>query len=858
MTGSANGTRLEGLRVLVVDDDPTIRVLLIRHIREAGGWGVGCGSAREGMRALLQEEIDAVILDLRLGDMDGTTFLREARKIWPWLEVLVLSGYLDEESTEALAELGVTQFFHKPPNIRELLASLQTIRDSRTSAPGGGDGGAVGQLRLPFKLFGALGEALLQSQHFAGAIEHLAAELFSMMACDAVGMLDLEPAGAVLFVQGQQPLSPAVSECIEQELLHQAEMLGGRKIDPSTLDRRFHNPSREGDTVLDCPSMFSVPVLLGNELMGLLLFAAVRPNAFSRVEVSMAYHAAYQLSLLFAAFRRIRHLSIRDDLTGLYNRRYLRDVGPQLWAMHSRHGSPLSLAMLDIDHFKGVNDRCGHSVGDRLLRQFAERLKAMMRASDMVVRYGGDEFILLMPHTDAAAAAALAQRMLVSLRDGAFEQGGHAIHMPTSIGLAVSVGGGPLNDFFTLIDRADEALFEAKRQGRLRVGTWRGRGDIVIQQPESERAPLPSPAPGGAPSRGRILVIDDDRPVCESITLMLERLGGYTTRYCCSAKEALELLRADAEGFAVALIDLMLPGEDGFELLMHLRQHFPELIRIVITGYASMENAMKALREHTFDFIRKPIQFEQLDMAIVRALKYREALVENRRYERDLEATVQQRNAELAAALGQMRRTYAQTIEALAAMVDLREFETGQHSKRVYQMTQVIGRELGLADHDLEQIGYGALLHDIGKMAVPDAILKKEDPLLHEEWAVIRRHPEIGYRFLISVPFLHDVAEMVYEHHEHYDGTGYPRGLQGEAICLGARLFAVVDAYDAMLSPRGYRKSFDAQQALLEIRKQRGLQFDPAIVDAFVRCHERMVLLLSCAAPEGPAEVPRP
>ncbi len=177
---------------------------------------------------------------------------------------------------------------------------------------------------------------------------------------------------------------------------------------------------------------------------------------------------------------------------------------------------------------------------------------------------------------------------------------------------------------------------------------------------------------------------------------------------------------------------------------------------------------------------------------------------------------------------------YLTLAEALAATLDAREHETGLHSKRVACHTSVLARRFTSDPRRLWQIYWGALLHDLGKTGIPDAILLKQGPLSAEEWKVMRSHPEIGYRILAGVPSLAEAADIVLHHEERFDGTGYPEGLAGEAIPLGARLFAVIDTLDAITSDRPYRKGSSFDVARAEIERMAGTQFDPSVVKAFI------------------------
>ncbi|HEV8633639.1 MAG TPA: HD-GYP domain-containing protein [Chloroflexota bacterium] len=192
------------------------------------------------------------------------------------------------------------------------------------------------------------------------------------------------------------------------------------------------------------------------------------------------------------------------------------------------------------------------------------------------------------------------------------------------------------------------------------------------------------------------------------------------------------------------------------------------------------------------------------------------------------------RARELEAALAELREAHDAVVGALVGLLDMRDQETEGHCQRVAALSVAVGRALGLDASELGELHRGALLHDIGKVGVPDAILRKAGPLTRAEWTEMRRHPELGHRILRAIPSLARAAEVVLQHHERYNGRGYPAGLRGEGIALGARIFAVADAFDAMTSARPYRPALDRAAALAEVARQRGRQFDPAVVDAFL------------------------
>jgi putative nucleotidyltransferase with HDIG domain len=205
------------------------------------------------------------------------------------------------------------------------------------------------------------------------------------------------------------------------------------------------------------------------------------------------------------------------------------------------------------------------------------------------------------------------------------------------------------------------------------------------------------------------------------------------------------------------------------------------------------------------------------------------------RYKQQLERMVEERTEQLQTALRQLERNYGDTLRVLGAAIDLRDSPTAGHSHRVALYSLKIAAELGLSEQELKTLSIGASLHDIGKLAIPDSILLKPGALSEQEWHIMRSHVQIGYDLVKEIPFLAEAAEIVLAHHERSDGTGYPRGLKGVEIPVGAKIFAVADTVDAMTSDRPYRSALSFGEAYEEIRRWSGIRYDPQVCDSFLR-----------------------
>lgn len=330
----------------------------------------------------------------------------------------------------------------------------------------------------------------------------------------------------------------------------------------------------------------------------------------------------------------------------------------------------------------------------------------------------------------------------------------------------------------------------------------------------------------------RILVVDDEETIREIVSSMLTS-AQFQTRQAASGIEALALLDSGEE-FDLVLSDLLMAEMNGLDLLERSKEKFPDLPVVMVTAVNDIQTALQALRNGAYDYLLKPFEREQLLATVRRALENRRLKRENDQYRTNLEQLVAARTQQWKAALADLERSYDITLEALGDALDLKDAETEGHSRRVTAFTIAIAQKMGLQKEEIRVIARGAFLHDIGKMAIPDNILRKPDKLNPDEVSIMKEHAWSGYRILKNIPFLHEAAEIVYSHQERFDGTGYPRRLKGEEIPLGARIFSIADTLDAMTSDRPYRPKQSLQAARKEIEAWSGRQFDPKIVEVFL------------------------
>ncbi len=314
------------------------------------------------------------------------------------------------------------------------------------------------------------------------------------------------------------------------------------------------------------------------------------------------------------------------------------------------------------------------------------------------------------------------------------------------------------------------------------------------------------------------------------------RQEGYSCWGCQSGKEAMHLM--NTQQYDVILSDVHMPGMNGLELLRLIREKHPRLASVMITGEGDVRVGVQAMKEGADDYLLKPFKPAAVAVSINQVLHRKKLEGELENYRLHLEEMVEDRTEQLRGAMWQIDQIYDETLQALAAALDLRDNETAGHSRRVMKFSVEIAKGIGCNSEQLNSLTRGALLHDIGKIGVPDAILRKHGPLTDEEREQMKTHVRRGYNLLNHLAFLAGAAEIVLTHHEQFDGGGYPQGLSGTKIPLGARIFAVADTLDAMTSDRPYRPATTFAVAREEIIKQSGKQFDPAVVSAFLAIDE--------------------
>lgn len=561
----------------------------------------------------------------------------------------------------------------------------------------------------------------------------------------------------------------------------------------------------KNDTLRPIEAAVSVPVRWDGELKGALsvAFYAMRRVTDEDIEGLQAIANLAAVACSNAeAYQRARQAARTDSLTGLLNHGALQARLREEISRARASEALLSCLVVDLDNFKPINDRHGHLAGDQILREVAGGITSEFTPYEGIGRFGGDEFVLVLPGAaveDALVAARKIQRIVHAVAGKAA--------MP-EMDLTASVGISAWRDPLTaaeLLDHADRALLVAKRRGK-------ARAVIADRHTEEELAKLEGDA--GSPAR------------------LLNDLWDMVSQ-CKRPGDVLGTLPGFLSG-ALPLDDAMLvhAGDlpDGDSLASRLRDGpvsrptLPALREALGSGaetigsdgvpgsYAALAVARDD-RLHGILVLRSPMPHFPLPVLRLAELVTGQAVT---------------------AMLGQLGGASRSAVGALAAAIDARDNYTHSHSEQVVGMASEVARRLGLPAAEVERVRDGAMLHDVGKVAIPNEILYKPGPLTEDEWRVMREHPAIGERILRRTPELAPIAPLVRHEHERWDGRGYPDGLGGEQIPVGSRIIFACDAYSAMITARPYRQPMSHEAALEELRRGAGTQFDPQVVNCLL------------------------
>ena len=471
--------------------------------------------------------------------------------------------------------------------------------------------------------------------------------------------------------------------------------------------------------------------------------------------------------------------SAADGLTGVYNHGIFQAFLTEECNRCKRYGEGFSLALIDVDFLGKLNAQKGPLEGDQALKKIAEIIASCKRSVDIASRYSDDLFAVLYPKTNAKEAFPSAERIRTTV-EKCFNSS------PTiSIGIAAYPEHALTKD--SLLAAAQQALREAKLRGHNKTVVWENEETRPSQDAT------------------KILIVDDDERNLKLIEASL-RVHEYEVVKASSGEDALSALRQT--DFDLILSDVMMPGMDGFELCRRIkRNNATRMVPVImLTALDDVSSKVKAIESGADDFMNKPPNKMEL-FARIRSL-----------------VKLKRTNSQMT--------SIRNVIFSLANTVEAKDGYTQGHIERVSNLSICIGRRIGLTEPEIEALKLGGALHDIGKIAVPDQILNKPGPLTPEEFEIMKKHADIGFK--ICMPLKDNLGmalSVVRHHHEKLDGTGYPDGLKGDQVSMVARIMAVVDIYDALITDRPYRKGMTQANAIkiLEEEGQKG-KIDPCII----------------------------
>jgi putative two-component system response regulator len=351
-----------------------------------------------------------------------------------------------------------------------------------------------------------------------------------------------------------------------------------------------------------------------------------------------------------------------------------------------------------------------------------------------------------------------------------------------------------------------------------------------------------TPVGGEGSAKIRVLVVDDEEFLRSIVRERLE-IAGYSVEEASNGNKALAMLESGGP-YDVLLTDIRMPVMDGITLLGELGKRCPGTAGIVMSANAELDTAVHALKMGACDFITKPFNFDVLLITIENALRKKDLERQLDDYRTNLEKKVKEQTDII-------NSMYVRSIDAMIKALEAKDFYTRGHSQRVTFYSLAIGGELGMTGQELEDLHRASVLHDLGKIGVREAVLNKPGKLTEEEFSEIVRHPETAVRILEPIPFFRPLLPAILHHHERFDGKGYPSRLAGKNIPLASRIMAIADTFDAMTSTRAYRKALPVADAIAEIRRGSGTQFDPDIVPAFLALQSKLVIPGDVSLPEG-------
>jgi diguanylate cyclase (GGDEF)-like protein len=796
------------LSLLICDDSPEARELVKASLAGQPEIEV-VGEAENGEEAIalaVANRPDVVLMDVLMPLVDGIAATRRIRELLPETRIVAYAGSDDADDVIAMMEAGANAYCVKGAPLWELERALAGASDPLIR----------------------LAHGISRSMSGGGITDLVARELADLTGASFAATYLVSPEGSLSLAASSGPTAPEPFLSAPGVVARAFSELGLARADTHELGELY----RLGAA---CADAIAAPLVADGKAFGALL-VVLPANVQTEADPELVSAVADLVSAALANERRLAltHAEARRDaLTGLANKRAFDECLHMALRDAAVSDESISLILCDLDDFKKVNDEHGHSVGDEVLREVGRVLMRVIRAGEEVFRAGGEEFAIVVKGASAVAVP-ISERLRVALAE---QRRGHTL--PT-VSVGVATFPAHASSAEDLLRKADVALYAAKIAGKNRVQVFIGESDKATAQ----EVPVQLRALSGAPrldERGlRLLVVDDDaalrillRTTFEVVDIEVEEAD--------SAAVAEQKIAARSPD--VIVLDVAMPGMDGLTFCKKLKSEpaTAEIGVVLLTG-SEGGSAEAAEAAGADGFVRKPFSPLELLNAVERIAgglyegPYRtgdgppeEQLI---LYAQDLRSLLEIERGQRAL----IQRAYRETVTALAGALESKDTATGAHSQRVQRYaTELAGVVPGLLED--ESVEFGFLLHDVGKIGIPDKVLQKKGALSSSERRLVETHTILGEQLLSDVALLQGQGlQIVRHHHERWDGRGYPDGLSETEIPLGARVFAVADALDAMTSDRPYRRAQSWEDATAEIAREAGRQFDPRIVEAF---HER-------------------
>ncbi len=580
-------------------------------------------------------------------------------------------------------------------------------------------------------------------------------------------------------------------------------------------------------------SLVAFPLQRDREIIGALVFGKRTSKPFSTIQIKLLWVLAMQAEnhlLQSEAVKALSFYSFLDPLTHLYNRRFFDDQLEKEILRSRRNGKPFSLLMLDLDGFKAYNDRFLHSSGDVALQEFASILRDSVREVDTVARLGGDEFAIILVESGAEGARDLARRVVDRL--GKHILPGMEKVRTERLSVSVGVAAFPSDSFDKedLFRKADRALYVAKSQGGGRFAVFHEIADLLAIKPADSDIPIQkiydaarsvvdmdkfleillfTAMQGLSAARGSIVVTDAD--------------GGVTLRAVIGFGNGEENLAPGTTVTAGPVTSWVV--ENGRALVVSGQEDLP------------LPKPMKKNGYRTTSFLSIPLIHGGQRLGALHLTNRRD----KQPFTQDDLSAFQPVAAEIASILQQgiafrenVKVLSTSILHSLSSALELRFPFLSGHSTRVRDLSVRVGEKLGLGRNELSALETAAALHDIGIVGIPGTILFKNRKLTDQELEIARKHPFLGSKLLEGVPGMEDTRRIILEHQEFYDGSGYPYGLRGDQISMGARILSVAEFYDSITSERPHRGKLLPEEALQLIKNGSNTIFDPNVARAFV------------------------